>query len=571
MTSYRGQKRSIFVADFETTTVETDCRVWSWGIVDIEADLDSPDCVQMSETIETFVAYVAQTNSVTFFHNLAFDGSFIIDWLFRHGFSHVKDRPRKGEFTSLISSMGKFYNITVKWFNGRQTEFRDSMKKLPMSVANVAKAFKLDEGKGEIDYHLTRPVGWIMTEQERDYLRRDVVIVAKAIKIQIDAGMTKLTVGSDSLAEYKAIIGKRMFTRLFPVLPNSMDLEIRRAYRGGFAYVDPRRQNVLTGAGRVFDVNSLYPSVMYDRLLPYGEPLYVNGLPVATQDYPLFLVSITFTATIKPDHIPCIQIKNSYHFAGTEYQTVITDPVTMMVSNVDLDLWNEQYDLNILSYNGGWKFNAVAGLFTKYIDKWMKVKAESEGGLRAIAKLHLNSLYGKFATNPNVTPKIPIMDNNVVKLVIGEEETRDPVYTAMGVFITAYARDVTIRAAQKHYDTFVYADTDSLHLLNSDAEMDLDVHKSRLGAWKIEYDFEQGMFVRAKCYTETVLNIPWSHESTDRRARRYVTHIAGLPVSAARHVTFDSYVDGAKFSGKLLPKRVTGGIVLQDVKFTLNL
>jgi len=573
MNSSRGQSRLTLVADFETTTLDEDCRVWAWGLCNIEA----PEDVEIGLTLADFVNRVAQSNTTIYFHNLAFDGAFILDFLLRRGFRHVSGHlRRKGQFSTLISSSSKFYSITVKWKNGNTTEFRDSLKKLPMSVANISKAFGLAECKGDLDYRYPRPKGWIPTAAERDYIRRDVTIVAQAVKVQLDEGMTRLTVGADSLFEYKNILGGRAFERLFPVLAGTMDAEIRRAYRGGFTYVNPKFKNQLVGPGRVYDVNSLYPSVMYDRMLPYGEPLYVDGLPTQTDEYPLFIVSITFTAKLKPGHIPCIQIKGSSQFVAVEYLSEIDEPTELVCSNVDLELWQDHYDMEILSYNGGWKFRGLVGVFKDYIDKWSEVKAHSKGGLRVIAKLHLNSLYGKFATNPDVTPNIPVMKNNVVHLVRGEDETRNPVYTAMGVFITAYARDVTIRAAQQHYDTFIYADTDSLHLID-DTRYNLiplrsrspreivaydppliEVHPSKLGAWKLEYNFKRGIFVRAKCYTELT-------------SKGYQTHIAGLPEKPAKTVTFADYVDKRKFSGKLLPRRVPGGIVLHDVMFTLNM
>ena len=471
---------------------------------------------------------------------------------------HEEGRLKPGTFDTLISNMGKFYSITVNWEDGGKTVFKDSLKKLPMSVAAIADAFNMDIGKGDIDYHAERPVGHVLTPEEISYIERDVLIVARALKIQLDSGMTKLTVGADSLAEYKRITGGKVFTRIFPILPDSMDAEIRRAYRGGFTYADERFKGKKLGRGRVYDVNSLYPSVMYDRVLPYGEPVFEPGLPKATKEYPLFIVSVTFTAKLKKNHIPCIQVKGSSFFLNTEYQKEIKEPVTLMATNVDLALWQDQYDMNIMSFNGGWLFKGAQGLFNEYIDKWMEVKARHHGGLRVIAKLHLNSLYGKFATNPDVTGKVPVFEDNVVKLKTGPEATRDPVYTPMGVFITAYARDVTVRAAQVHYDVFAYADTDSLHLLVEDDPETLDIDPVRLGAWKRETIFQSAIFMRAKAYTELDMD------------GNYSTHIAGLPVSVAKRVTFESLQDGAVFDGKLHPKRVPGGVVLQDVGFTLK-
>lgn len=572
-----GRKQNQYVADFETTTDPDDCRVWAYGLANINT-ADSLWDVEIGPSIHRFFDRMAEEDSVCYFHNLKFDGEFIFYQLFKEGYVHVKDRPhRPGQFSTLISSMGSFYSITVRWHNGKKTEFRDSLKKLPYSVAVVAKAFNQPEQKGELDYHAYRAPGHIPTAAERGYIAADVLIVARALKTQFDQGMTKLTVGSDSLAEFKKLTGTRLYDKLFPVLPEQMDAEIRAAYRGGFTLAPKKFRGRVTGRGKTYDVNSLYPSVMYDRVLPYGEPIYAPGLPSPTREYPLFIVSVTFTAKLKPDHIPCIQVKGSSHFLATEYQEHIKEPVTISCTSVDLALWEEHYDLDILAYNGGWLFKGVSGLFTEFIDKWMEVKANNEGGLRALAKLQLNALYGKFGTNPSVTPKEPVYDpdTDTVRLVLGDDETKDPIYTAMACFVTAYARDVTIRAAQTNYDTFAYADTDSLHLLVDEHPIGLDIDPHKLGTWKHEYDFDAGLFVRAKAYIEklpspkhTAEDCPLEHHGDHCS---HVTHVAGLPDRIANYLTIADFQDGKRFTGKLQPKRVPGGIVLEDVGFTMKM
>lgn len=554
-----------FVADFETTVTPEDCRVWLWGICSVA----NPDEWEYGISIQSFMERIAnKPKTHIYFHNLAFDGAFILDWLLNNGYEHNQRRAIKPKtFSTLISKMAKFYSITIMFENGSRVELRCSLKKLPMSVSNVAKAFKLDEGKGEIDYAKPRAIGYMPDDEELDYLRRDLQIIAKALHTQFIAGMKKLTVGADSLAEYKHLVGSKEFTRVFPILHPTMDDDVRLAYRGGYTYADKRFRAKRVGTGRVYDVNSLYPSVMYDRVLPYGEPRWFRGAPEISTDYPLFVVSLTMTAKLKKDHVPCIQIKGSPHFAATMYQTDIDEPVTLTCTNVDLALWQDHYELDILSWNGGWKFHGVSGFFKEYIDKWMKVKETTKGGLRFIAKLHLNSLYGKFATNPDVTPKIPILDENgIVKLVIGEEEKRNPVYTPVGVFITAYARDLTIRAAQQNYDVFAYADTDSLHLLTDRDPETLDIHPTKLGAWKYEGMFSEAIYVRAKCYSEHMIE-----DEHGKPIDKHSTHIAGLPESVAEQVTLDDMQAGKIWSGKLAPQRVRGGIVLADVGFTLNI
>lgn len=552
----RKQSTTIaYAADFETTTTADDCRVWVWGASVIGID----ESFEYGLDIDDFVdRFSFDTANIVYFHNLKFDGVFIIDWLLNNEYRHVEDTPTAGQFTSLISDMGKFYSITVKWKNGNKTEFRDSLKKLPFSVAEVAKAFGQPQGKGEIDYHKYRPVGYLPTTDEIEYLRLDVLIIARALQDQFSEGMKALTIGSDALKEYKSLVFSKTFRKQFPVLDLTTDEEVRKAYRGGYTYADERHLQRETRSGIVLDVNSLYPHIMMDKLIPFGRPLRRRGLPVTDADYPLSIFTVTFTAKLKPNHLPCIQIKNASQFSPTEYLKNIDDPTTLTVTNVDWELFNEHYDIDVLSYDNGFVFQARRGMFDTYINKWMNVKENSDGGRRTIAKLHLNSLYGKLATNPRVQSKRPVLEDGKVKLKLSPEDMRDPVYTPAGVFITAWARDLTIRAAQANYDTFAYADTDSLHLLRDDIPDEIDVHKTRIGAWDHEYSFRRAFYIRAKAYLEE------KHDGTK------VNRVAGMPVAVSKQLSIDTVHDGQVVDGKKVPRIVPGGVVLVDTPYKVK-
>ena len=547
----RHSKSEHRCADFETTTDPMDCRVWSWGSMSVN---DYDDYV-VGIGLGSYMAYLLSAPAITYFHNLAFDGSFILDFILKGGYKWVKANPKKGEFTTLISGMGKFYSITIISKDGVKVELRDSLKKIPLPVKAVPKAFNLESAKGDITYDDYRPIGYLPSENEWNYLYNDIFIMCQAMRIILAAGMTRLTIGADSLSEYKHLHGKR-FTRTFPTLPKTVDDDIRAAYRGGIAMPSKKWVRRRTGPGIVIDKNSMYPWVMRTQPLPYGRPWWSEG---ADDSADLFTVSLTFTAKLKPDHLPCIQLKRSVQFNANEFLEVVPEPTTVTITSVDLELWMEQYDLTIHSVSGYWNFKSAEGLFDDYIDKWMAVKANSTGGARTIAKLHLNSLYGKFAKNTDVTGKVPVLDNGAVKLEMGDHEESNPVYTAMGAFITAYARRDLINSAQANYDRFLYCDTDSLHLRGTE-EPDLHLHPTELGAWKVEHEgraFDDAVFLRAKQYCERF----GDHDDV---------HIAGLPMEIAERVRLEDMLHPRTWSGKLVPKRVPGGVVLVDTTFTLN-
>lgn len=546
--------RKIWIADFETTTKEDDCRVWAWGM----ANVDDPDTVEHGLDIASFIKRVAKLKGQIYFHNAKFDVSFIIDYLLRIGYEHTTEQfPSRTTFTTLMSGGGKLFSCRVKFGNGNSIEFRDSFKKIPLKVADIPKAFHLEVRKGDLDYHKERPIGYEPTDAEWSYIDRDVTIVATAMRQVLSSGMTRLTVASDSLSTYKKLETRRVFERNFPVLGEEVDAFIREAYRGGYTYADKRFSGRLHETrGVVLDVNSLYPHIMYSKSLPYGTPTSFRGTP--PKDGKLHIFSVTFTAKLKPNHIPIIQIKRNVMFGGSEYLTEIPEPTQMHVTDDEWKLFNEHYDIDVHAWHGGYGFYHRVGMFDKYIDKYMDQKEHSVGGQRQIAKLYLNSLYGKFATNPNVTGKDPYFEDDRVKWRRGAETMRDPIYTAAGVFITAYARELTIRAAQANYGTFAYADTDSLHLMRPDIPDSIDVHPTRLGAWKHEYDFKRAFYMRAKAYMEETLD------------GRRETHIAGVPLDVGAKLTFDDLYPGKVIHGKLTPKTVPGGVVLVDTPFMLQ-
>lgn len=577
-----------YVGDFETTTDPADVRVWASCLVEIE----TAKTALIANSIEAMFDFLKTRNSIVYFHNLKFDGEFILSYLLRNGFTY-DDSRRPGTFDTLITDDGIFYSITVyfakKNKKNLKVTFYDSLKKLPFTVARISKAFELEDEKLSIDYDAPRPVGHELTEEERAYVVNDCRIVAQALKIQFDKGLTKMTNASDALNGYKDIIDKRNFERWFPVFPIDLDLQIRRAYKGGFTYLTPRFKNQHVHGGITLDVNSLYPWAMYNCLLPYGYPMYFEGEYESDPNFPVFICLFRCSFKIKPDHVPCLQLKNNRRFVETEYLTSSDgEIVEMTLTSVDLQLLRDHYDLMNDEMIEGWKFKATTGMFKEYIDYWMHIKETTTGAMRQLAKLMLNSLYGKFATNPKARKKIPVLDlDGVVRYELDAPEERDPVFTAMGAFITAYAREKTIRSAQSVFDRFIYADTDSLHLVGEELPEGLEIHPTKLGAWKHEGTFVDSKYIRAKTYMETMREYT-KDDSLKSYARclcktfecwrepgRVCWHdtkvtCAGMPDNVKADVTYDNFEPGSVFGGKLLPKRYPGGIVLTETNFTIK-
>lgn len=560
----------IIVCDFETTTDEDDCRVWAVGCYDIVSNE-----FWYYNNIDDFMTMCATIyyNDKLYFHNEKFDGDFIMNWLFRHGYSWVDDRKKLDSktFTTTISDKGQFYCMEICFYKDNaytnKVTIYDSLKILPMSVHDMAKAFGLEEKKGEINYKDYREVGHKLTEEEVEYLKNDVVIVGKSLVKMFEQGLKKMTIGGNAINDYKKRIGKDNFSEWFPLLDEETDYFCRQSYKGGFVWANPLHKNKMIGEGDVYDVNSLFPSRMHSSSgcrFPYGVPQFFKGKYKPHKLYDLYIQRVVIQFELKPNHVPCIQIKKNFLFSPTEYLTSSNgEDVELVLTQVDLELIFEQYNVTYIEYIDGYMFKSDIGMFDSYINHWMEMKEEAtrtgNKGLRSIAKLLLNNLYGKFGTNPKLQSKIPVYLGGKVGFILSDITYRDPVYTPVATFVTAYARAYTIRSAQKvGLDHLLYCDTDSIHCKEVADVSSLEIHDTKLGAWAHESHFEKAKFLRSKCYLEQIDG-------------KLCPTVAGMPDSCYENVTFDNFCLGSEFSGKLRMKRVEGGIVLVDTPFTIKL
>ncbi len=555
-------RKNRYVADFETTTDEEDCRVWGWGIYSIKKDK-----YKVGNNLNSFMRMMLKlpNASIVYFHNLKFDGEFMLYSLFENGFEHTQEwKLKHKQFSTLIDGKGAWYSLKLN-YKGKTIQIYDSLKIIPLSVKKMPKAFGIeDELKGDIDYKKDRPKGYELTDKEKDYIRKDVRIVGRSLMYLFNQNLKKITQASNAFEDYKTIIGKDKFDKVFPLLDVGVDEDIRESYKGGFTYVNPKYQNVTVGSGLVYDVNSLYPYVMREKKLPYGEPIRFDGKYEKDDIYDLYVIKFRCSFELKKNHIPTVQIKKSLFFNSREY---LEDSdgrlVALTMTSVDFELFKEHYNVYNLEFFGGYKFKSTNKLFDDYIDKWSKVKKEStvngNTGLRTISKLMLNSLYGKFGLNPKIESKVPYLnEDGLVKYKTVEEDDRDPVYIPVASFVTAYARKITISSAQDNFDRFLYADTDSLHLLGTDPPNNLNVDDVKLGYWDHEDTFTKGRYLRAKAYIEEI------------DGKTHVT-CAGLPSKCHVKVDFENFRPGLKVPGKLRSKRVKGGVILDETDFTIKL
>ncbi len=653
-------KTKIYVGDFETTVYSGQeyTEVWASALVQINTE----DVVVFNSIGKTYDYLTEQKcNCIVYYHNLKFDGEFWLYYLikrlgFKQGILLNEENPAESAWVKpsdmpdktlvyTISDRGQWYRIVFK-VNGKLIELRDSLKLLPFSVKDIGRSFKTKHQKTEIEYKGKRYAGGFISPEEEEYIKNDVLVVKEALEFMYEQGHKRLTIGSCCLAEYKNIVGNDLFKAMFPNLlkyeldeaiygSSNADQYIRKSYKGGWCYVVDKKANQRKHNGLTADVNSLYPSMMHSESgnrFPVGYPWFWHGnfIPEkALHPKRYYFVRIRTRFYLKKDRLPFIQIKGNLLYKSTEclktsdyrnpktgqYYRFLNDgdkqiptTVELTLTCTDYELFLEHYDVEDFEILDGCYFNTEIGLFDMYIDRYKEIKLNSKGAMRTLAKLFLNNLYGKLATNDNSSFKYLVDKNDEeISFVPVAQHDKPIVYIPAGSAVTSYARNFTIRAAQANYygenkRGFIYADTDSIHCDLSVKELrGVKIHDRDFCCWKVEALWDEAIFARQKTYIEHVV----AEDLKPVDKPYYSIKCAGMPepckelVNARLTNTDYSYEEKMKLSpeaidflydddgvlkpmqledfkigiripGKLLPKRIKGGIVLTDSEFTMR-
>lgn len=550
-----------YISDFETTVYEGQTKTEVWASATIPMNRPThPDNVIITTSIDGFMdnLFSYGKNKKVYFHNLKFDGSFILPWLYESGFEvwswgddqdeRLIDRPLSEmptrTFTCLIDDMGQWYSITVHWKH-KYVTFVDSLKLLPFSVEAIGEAFETEYRKTSIEYNGKRVPGGKLTDEEITYIKNDVLVLHESLnKLFKMVGEEKMTIGSLCLSEF----AKTCFhdvEEMNAILPDLTKVEcpiegfknadeyIRRSYHGGWCYLKEGHENtskkpIIIEKGCTADVNSLYPSMLHSdsgSVYPYGKPVWFNGdipeevINRSKNGKCYYFVRIKTRFYLKKNHLPTIQIKNNPMYPARKWLTtsdidsnniyrdidgkIQKAVVEMVLTQTDFELIKEHYDLKDLEILDGCYFRVAQGLFDEYINKWSEIKRNSKGAMRTLAKLFLNNLCGKLASSDNSSYKIPFMEDGILKCKIVEDHGKKAGYIAAGSAITSYARNFTIRHAQQNYKHFIYADTDSIHCDCKPRYLkDIKIHPTDFNCWKIENEWDKAVFVRPKTYIE---------------------------------------------------------------------
>ena len=562
----RKSQNLIYCADFETTSfaqyqVEGCTRVYLWKIMGVDNLID-----QIGIDMESFINFIISIGDADiYFHNLSFDGEFILWYLLENGYQYDDELTRDKTFKSIIDETGSIYSITIRHNAKCTTELKCSYKLFPKSISDIGKLVGIEKLNETHDYNEIKNYHSIdeLPEEEIKYITNDVRIMVELIKYLQAKGVKGITM---STSAYKNWLKDK-----YSLCKNQMKKDtneeiveiVRKSYRGGITKVNQKYAGQEFNDVISFDVNSLYPSVMYENPMPVGEGKIYKSIEEGRQDNRHLFIVVAFVQYAKVRTGQHAFIGNTSGFSYARKYSYDDE-----LNNKMLYLWLDEFNLFKLVYDAQYEILKVVGwkkanyVFNDYIDRWYKVKENAKNDVeRSLAKLMLNSLYGKFGMNDSRITKIPVeIDDKIIYHTMENNTTY--YYKEVASYITSKARCKLASFMNRCGDNFLYCDTDSVYYIGHDIpELFKDVVDSKkLGYWKYEGHYTRFKALKAKCYLKQL-----DDGTIERR-------IAGCPKECAELINFDNFAPNLKLTNaKRCKKKVKGGIVIGNTDFTINI
>lgn len=467
--------KKIYFADFETTQPDENksVSVYLWCMV--RGTFKTHD-----ESIESFIDYIqTMKQSIIYFHNLKFDFSYIQYYLLKHGIKH-----------KVLEKKGTIYQIKVF-----DIELRDSMNFLPMTLKEVGENYCKKYKKTSIDYNVQK--GHKATEIEIEYCYNDCYVLEEGLTNYLES-MKEILLESGCVNSatkvYKKLtnagIAYEAFKELSPfekacpkTTKNEYDL-FKHAYRGGFVYSNPKGivRNV-----QMIDCNSMYPYIYSKIDMPYGYPILCESFE-DMQRFKFSIFKVLIKYDLKPGYIAIIG-GGFGKYGGIDYKSTSDGLFEELTTcSTDFELIKQFYDIEY-KFVWGVGFQTKPEFFKKFADTFIQVKNKEKGIRRAVAKVLLNSPYGKTAMNGLQEIKNYYIDEKyhcVKSEVTGYEMDESTFqYLPIAIAITSGARYYLLTTAQKiGFDSILYMDTDSIKFKAKKTGIQYD--PNTLGAWKDE-------------------------------------------------------------------------------------
>jgi hypothetical protein len=472
-------------------------------------------------------------SSIIFTHNLgSFDGLYIY-------FNLLNKAKNINKNSSIIDKDNKFIQIIAN-IEGHKFTFKDSMRLFPVSLNDLCQAFNV---QGKISKHKDEWSNFNLFDNEKElcvfikYALQDSISLLKALTTAQSIYSTNYKVDISTIWS-TATLSLKIFRQSFlkniiPSLNNYLDNYIRSGYFGGATDHYKRYGENLYH----YDVNSLYPAAMLNDM-PLNYVKFHNNIKDLNNFFGFCLAKIECPLDIKIPILPYRDHNSRIIFPRGIWKGVyFSEQLKAAI----------KYGYKISPINGH-EFTR-AKLFNDYIQHFYDIKKNASGGLRFIAKMQLNQLYGYFGRSRDliitqnvnreelnnilliriVSNVIKINNDTFIVLMHGNlnhnliKQIKDHIdltglkdinknvksNVAISAAVTAYAQIEMMKYKALYPDNIYYTDTDSIFL---DVPLASEMVGNELGQMKDELSklntkiINKAIFLGNKQYAYNLIN-----------------------------------------------------------------
>ena len=429
---------------------------------------------------------------VVYIHNFSYEFQFI-----RKHFNWIK--------VFSLSERQPIYAVTDTGI-----EFRCSYLLSGYSLEMVGKnlrTYKVNKMVGDLDYDLLRLPITPLTDTEWGYILNDGLVVMAFIQEEIDRLGTIVDLPITKTGYVRNYCRERCLTIDvgYQKLVHSLTLEpneyskLKEAFAGGFTHANHNwvDKNIFVGKtvnGKEiksigsYDLTSSYPTVMVSEMFPMSKGLRIK--PRSQDQFFDYLQKYCCLITVRFHNIDeifshehyiskskCLLCENDVVDNG---RVVSADDIIITLTELDFDIIRKTYSFEYFQVIDMWIYRksyiprefvmCVLGL---YADK-TKLKGVAGEEIRYLkSKEMLNSLYGMCVTDicrDDIVYEDGLWTTescNVEKVLQKyNENTQRFISYPWGVWVTAYARYNLWKILIQLNEDYVYADTDSLKIIN---------------------------------------------------------------------------------------------------------
>lgn len=387
-------------------------------------------------------------------------------------------------------------------------EFRCSYLLSGYKLAKVAEnlqTFKIKKLVGDLDYCKIRHSKTPISFKELRYVINDGRIVVAYIQEEIErngniakipltkTGYVRLECRRNCFSKsHRERRGNKYRARIKKLTLTLDEYNVlKMAFAGGFTHANPFYTNKILHGVVSKDFTSSYPTVMVAEMFPMSPAEKIDDVSRETFDYSISHYCCIFIARFTNLHSKimfdnpissskCYELKNAVLNNG---RVVSADSFIIAITNIDYMVYKEFYTWDNMEVSTFYRYKAdylptefIDSILTFYEDKTKLKNVAGKESEYLHSKENVNSCYGMSVTDI-LRDIITFSKDELWGLSKIDRENeierynKNPqrfLFYPWGIFVTSYARRNLFTAILECGNDYIYADTDSVKILNYD-------------------------------------------------------------------------------------------------------